>query len=793
MARLKKIIHFPYWWYWESLIWFKRLFNNCLVFLDNKLAVSLMAKMIIVPLFQDTSLLGRILSFIFRSVRVIIGGLIILVAFITMIFWLIVWLCLPMVIISLWPQSLAIWILIWLADTVHQLKNKEIDRETQKLILKANQNQEKLKYGLCQNSKIIKILNRLEIAPQAMLNLNPPAKIELWLEMAKNLNPKKIVNLEWLLLAWLKQENWRFEEALETINWLEQIKKWTKTPFIWEKNYQIRPIGGVDRAWTSIPTPFLDQYSLDLTKLAQKKQLPEMFGKKETVQQIIQILSKEERNNVLIIGEPGSGKSTLVKSLAQEIVRGIIQTKLRFKRLISLDTTKLAAGADSAELNRRITKIIEEIRASKNIILFVDEIHNLASINQDKPETSDLFAALEPVLSEGEFQFIGATNTKNYKNFIEPNSVFSNLMETVELKEAGPKTTLKILQYLAWEREIKDQVYFSSLALKTIINLTQKLIHDRVWPDKAIRILDEAAAIAKNQNQLWINSNQIESLMAKKTKIPITQLNQKEIETLLNLEKKLEQRIIGQTEAIKALANAIRRSKTGLKSETKPIASFLFAGPTGVGKTETAKALAEQFFGSEKLMIRIDMSEYQNLDSLDRLVEQLTDSVQHQPYTLILLDEIEKAHEKIINVFLQVLDDARLTDKNGRTIDFNHTIIIATTNVGTGSKNIMEAIENYFAPEWLNRFSGIIIFKTLTLKMAESIVRLKLNQLSNNLKKQEIWIKFKDETVKMIAQEGWSEKWGGRQLERIIQEKIGNQIAEKLLRGEIKKRTLWIN
>ncbi|MCG2691307.1 ATP-dependent Clp protease ATP-binding subunit, partial [Microgenomates group bacterium] len=467
---------------------------------------------------------------------------------------------------------------------------------------------------------------------------------------------------------------------------------------------------------------------------------------------------------------------------------------LKFKRLVSLDSSRLAAGANDAELNQRITQIIAEIKAAGNIILFVDEVHNLATINQDSAETSDIFMALEPTLSEGEFQFIGATTTENYKKYLEPNEAFSRLFEVVDLAEATPQQTLEILQYLAWEQQQTEAVTVTLVALQTIIELSQALIHDRVFPDRAVNLLDEVIAVVKSQDLNLVTSADVRQLLTKKTKVPLNKLTKDDVSLLLNLEKKLHQRVIGQDKAIKAVSDAIRRARTGLKDQHKPIASFLFAGPTGVGKTETAKALASEFFGSEKVMIRLDMSEFQTMESVDRLLEILTDAVGHQTYTIILLDEIEKAHAKIINLFLQVLDDARLTDLNGKTADFANTIIIATTNVGTSLKNnpkeaaVLEKIESHFPPEWLNRFSGLIVFTPLNEKEVEAVVKLKLNQLSRELLKQELGISFDETVIKQISREGFSPKWGGRQVDRVIQEKVANVIAEKILKGEVKKR-----
>ncbi|MFH0942649.1 MAG: ATP-dependent Clp protease ATP-binding subunit [Candidatus Beckwithbacteria bacterium] len=802
---MNKLVHFPIFWYKDSLIWFRRLFKNLLTFLNNKLAVSLMIQMLFVPLFHDASFLGRILSFIFRAVRILIGGTIIILTLISMVFWLSVWLVIPIAVV--WVGKETGWIILlalWLIDILKQ--KGELQPEVSRFIRSVKGKSETFKELLINSSRIKPMLIRLEIDPKELESIAALSDINQWLNEAKA-EAKELgseqVEAEHFLLAWLKQANWRYREAKLTLKWLKRQKSWAKTPFIWEKSYEPRPIGGIDRAWTGIPTPTLDKYSQDLTRLAEKRQLPEMFGKQEATEQLTQILSRREKNNVLVVGEPGSGKSTLVKSLAQEIVRGVKTGKLKFKRLVALDASQLAAGADEGELNQRMTQIISEIKAAGNIILFVDEVHNLAMINQDKAETSNIFRALEPALDNGEFQFIGATTTTNYKKYLEPNGAFSRLFETVTLAEATKDQTLEILEYLGWEQEREEEVVITLMALLTIIDLSQALIHDRVFPDRAVNLLDEVVAVIKSQelNQV-VTAADVRQLLTKKTHVPLNQLTKDEAKLLLNLEKKLHQRVVGQETAIKAISEAIRRARTGLKEQNKPIASFLFAGPTGVGKTETAKALAAEWFGEEKNMVRLDMSEFQNLDSLNRLIGapgsdeggQLTEAIRHQPYCLLLLDEIEKAHPKILNLFLQVLDDARLTDGKGKTVDFNNTIIIATTNVGTSLKETkgqdltLEKIEEFFPPEWLNRLTQIVVFKPLTRPEVDTIVKLKLNRLSQELKKQEIEVRFDPKVVKEISHLGFSAKWGGRQADRIIQEKIANRIAEKILKNELKKR-----
>jgi ATP-dependent Clp protease ATP-binding subunit ClpC len=744
----------------NPFIWWQRFGRNLLVFLDNKFALSVNLRLIFTPMFHDTSILGRILSFIVRLIRILIGIVVIGLSAAAWAVWFIIFI----------PVDLILIPLLW-------LKNKLGAAIPTLWLKRAGGDPKKLRQMLLNLPSIKTLMRRLEIAAAEINSLTLPISIESWLNLTPNPQPQQ------LFLALLKLNQWRYQSGVKAIAWQEKITAWQKTPFIWDKEYIIRPIGGVDRGQMGMTTPTLDRYSRDLTREALKRTLPEIIDKEKIIEAMAGILSRRDKHNCLVIGLPGSGKTTLVKGLAQEIVRGVKAKSLSFKRLVALDAARLAAGAGDAEIATRIESIIEEIKMSGNIILFVDEIHQLAVVNQDNPETSSLFRALEPVLNEGYFQFIGATTTENYHKYIEPNEAFSRLFEIVDLPEATPESTAAMLEYEAWRLEKSAGVFITRQAIDRAVELTGLYIHDRVFPDKAVALLSEAAAVAENSADKNVTSLTVEQLVSQKTKIPVTKIGRDEAKILLNLEAKLHRRVISQDEAVKAVAAAMKRARTKLKNPKKPIAAFLFAGPTGVGKTETAKALAAEYFGNEKTMIRLDMSEYQTEGSVDRLIAVLTEAVRHQPYALLLLDEVEKAHEKIRNLFLQVLDDARMTDLTGKTADFSNTIIIATTN----AKKPLED----FAPEWLNRFNALITFKSLTQTEIKQVIKLKLDQLAQTLSQQELKISFPENLSTSLAKEAFSPQWGGRQADRVIQSKVSDVIAEKILRGEIKPNTPW--
>jgi len=802
--------HFPRFWYIQAPLWWLRFFKRLLVFLNNELAVTLMARLWLVPVWQDTTIIGRSLSLIFRTTRVVVGSIVLILVMVAMVFWLVVWLAIPVFLLVFVPFSIPIFIGVWAVDAAAEILVRQRD-PVRLLLSTANGDPQRFRELLIQDKNSSKLLQLIEKDAQELPPNPQDLSLDKILQNAQALVGKdRKLKVEHLFVSFLSLLNYHKDEALKANDWLEKKRSWSHLPWIWEDEYPIRPIGGVNRGWTGILTPQLDRVSTDLTALAAHGKLPELIGHQDKITEIVRILGREGKENVLIVGEPGSGKTTLVEGLSYEIVRGTEYQGLRFKRLIALDIAAATSGS-LAKVKQRLVSIIEEIRIAGNIILFVDEIHNLVAAQEG--ETAAVFAALEPHLDAGELQFVATTTPTNYKRYIEGSEAFARTFRRIDLPEATPEEATKILEWKAFELERDHQVPVSYAAIEEAVELSRRYIHDRVLPDSAIDLLEETVDKAK-EGKRNVTTKEVEEMVTDKTKIPVRAAEtQKEKTLLLNLEKSLHKRVVGQDEAIKGLADSLRRARVGLAEEGRLLASFLFAGATGVGKTETAKALAEVYFGSENAMVRLDLSEFQTADSLNRLIGpppgmpgyaeggQLTEAVRRRPFTVILLDEIEKANSKILDVFLQLLDDARLTDGSGRTIDFANTILIATTNVGTKTlvedvqqgkpfaqlrEQVLNNLRGHFRPEFLNRFTGIIVYRPLSQEQVKEIALLLLERVKQTMAAKEININFSKELVGELAAKGYSPIWGARELRRIIQDLVEEKLARMILEGKIK-------
>jgi ATP-dependent Clp protease ATP-binding subunit ClpC len=627
--------------------------------------------------------------------------------------------------------------------------------------------------------------------------------------------------------------------------------------------------------------PTLEQYSRDLTEAAREDRLDPVVGRNAEVERVMQILCRRMKNNPCLVGEPGVGKTAVVEGLAQMIASGTVPEILADKRILSLDLSGMVAGSKyRGEFEERIKRVIAEVRAAGNVILFVDELHTLIGAGGAEG-AMDASNILKPALSRGEVQMIGATTRTEYRKYIEKDAALERRFQPVYVEEPTREETIAILQGLRSKYEEHHGVTISDDALEAATDYAIRYINDRFLPDKAIDLIDEAAsrkklgifagnktakkaeetrhnleealeaALAegdieaaqalkkdldktdkkiektkhnmreKEQEQMLVTEEDVADVVSVWTKIPVSKITQTESQRLLKLEEILHKRVVGQNEAVETVAKAIRRGRVGLKDPKRPIGSFLFLGPTGVGKTELSKALAEAMFGNENAIIRVDMSEYMEKHSVSKMIGsppgyvgfeeggQLSEQVRKNPYSVILFDEIEKAHPDVFNVLLQVLDDGRITDSQGRTVDFKNTIIIMTSNAGAQrivdpkklgfsnvenaesehkdmKNNVMEEIKRMFKPEFLNRIDDIIVFRALSKEDVKEIAALMLKELKNRLAKQmDITLTYGDTVKNFIFEKGYDKKYGARPLKRAIQNNIEDSLAEEILSGKI--------
>ena len=626
-------------------------------------------------------------------------------------------------------------------------------------------------------------------------------------------------------------------------------------------------------------TPGLDRYSRDLTALAQEDKLDPVVGREKEIERVVQILSRRTKNNPVLIGEPGVGKTAIAEGLAQRIVSGNVQEILLNKRVVTLDLPSMVAGTKyRGEFEERIKKAVEEIIKAGNIIVFIDELHTIIGAGAAEGAI-DAANILKPALARGELQCIGATTLDEYRKHIERDPALERRFQQIKVSEPTVDETIEILKGLRDKYEAHHRVRITDDALKAAARLSDRYITDRFLPDKAIDLIDEAssrvrlqaftappgikkmekhleetskekeaainnqeyekAAQLRDQEQqikkdldamkeawktqkrgeeLVVGEEDISQIVSSWTGVPVKKLAEEESERLLHLEELLHKRVIGQEEAVQAVSRAIRRARAGLKDPKRPIGSFIFLGPTGVGKTELARALAEAMFGDEDLLVRLDMSEYMERFAVSRLIGappgyvgydeggQLTESVRRKPYSVLLLDEIEKAHPDVFNILLQVLEDGRLTDSKGRVVDFRNTVIIMTSNVGVQTLRregtlgfhtaddqqasyermkgkITDELKRTFRPEFLNRIDEAIVFHTLSPEHIKEIVGLMIEDVAKRMKENEVEISVTEAAKDWLAGEGFDEAYGARPLRRAIQRQVEDSLSEELLRG----------
>ena len=631
-------------------------------------------------------------------------------------------------------------------------------------------------------------------------------------------------------------------------------------------------------------TPTLDQYSRDLTAMAADGKLDPVVGREKEIARLIQILSRRTKNNPCLVGEPGVGKTAIVEGLAQRIVSGMVPDSVKNKRVVVLDLSGMVAGSKyRGEFEERIRNVINEVRSNQGILLFIDELHTIIGAGGAEGAL-DASNILKPSLSRGEIQLIGATTLEEYRKYIEKDAALERRFQPVTVEEPSEEETLEILKGLRPYYEQHHGVAIEDSALEAAVKMSVRYINDRFLPDKAIDIIDEAASkvrlggyhvtpemdalelklreiqndkekavkaadlsmakelqarqreieaeIAgykekeerrKKRKKISVTESSVADIISDWTKIPVQRLTEGETRRLARLEKELHKRVIGQDEAVKSVAQAVKRGRVGLKDPNRPIGSFLFLGPTGVGKTELSKALAEAVFGSEQAMIRVDMSEYMEKHSVSKLIGsppgyvgydeggQLSEKVRRNPYSVLLFDEIEKAHPDVFNILLQVLDDGHITDAHGRKVDFKQTIIIMTSNAGAQSiiepkklgfmsnqdekqdydrmkSGVMEEVRRLFKPEFLNRIDEIMVFHPLNKSHIKKIVNIMLKKLEKRCREQlEIELKITESVREFLAESGFDSKYGARPLRRAIQTKLEDPMANALLEGRIKR------
>lgn len=819
----------------------KKIFVICYRLLrvtNNEFGLTLNIGLIFTPIFGDYSFMGRLIGFIFRVVQILASAVVMLALAVMTILTPLIFVLTPAILLFTYPILV---IPALLAAYVYWAT-----RHSDNAVCKIPQASVKLEDAFkpsaltfvdVAKNDFIEALNKFELQPDIIYLLKKseltPSTLLAKLKEAPEFDKTKIletsfeiaksqgtnyVHIEQVfvaLVSLIPKSNIALSTFGSSLGSLSGAAKWIVIErekldrvYLWQDDYELPQIGGIGRTMTGRVTPALDRISEDFTKQATKKYNKRHVAHKAEMDKVAQILSGS-KVNVLIVGEPGSGKTSIVRNLAFAIARGTKYSALKFKRIVNIETGKLIAGAkNSGDLAAKLKYALDEVEKSGDVIIFIDEIHNIVSgVSSEETETSSIFSILESYLTNNSIQFIGATSVQNYRKFIEPNGAFARIFQIVELPPSSKEETLEVIQVIAAEKEKENKVFITYPALEKIIELSNKLIQERVFPDKAIDVL--IRTLTSSRTDSTINKDVVSKVISEVTKVPVENLSDEESNKLLKIEDELKSKVIGQDEAISLIAKALKRARAGMRNESKPIASFLFVGTTGVGKTETAKALARTYFGSTKQMIRLDMSEYQQVDSINKLIGSpdgtmkgtLTEAVRSTPFSLILLDEIEKAYPSVLLAFLQVLDDGRLTDTFGRTIDFTNTIIIATSNVGTKSiqdiakssgtfeqmsETAMTEVRNKYAPEFLNRFNGIIVYKPLNLESVRKICLLQLQRVIAIAKEKGIELNFKPELIDKLIEKGFSPEWGARPLTRVIEDSVESFIATKMISKEFK-------
>ncbi len=604
----------------------------------------------------------------------------------------------------------------------------------------------------------------------------------------------------------------KFEDVENITLWLDSAEEsWERNKKFWSKENLARQ-GSMGKDWASGYTITLDQFSIDWRRVVSGWRVREIIGHTKEIEQAEMILAKSSLSNALIVGDSGTGRKSIIQALAQRCYLGESLPELNNKRVVELDVVQLSATVqDFEKLELILDQIFSEAMAAGNVILAIDNLENFVGQAVQKAGAVDISGILSRYLAIPNFQFVGITTYDGLHKNIEQNPSFANFFRKVEVSEVTEAETIRILQSAALESEYRHKIFILYPSIREIVNLTARYMPSLPFPKKALDILEEVVVYVQSHKEKVVFPHHVAEVVSSKTEIPIGKMASKEKETLLNLENLIHQRIINQEEAVSEISIAMRRARMGIASKTRPMGTFLFLGPTGVGKTETAKALAQIYFGSEKKMIRLDMSEFQAISDIPRLIGAtspvemqglLTTPIRETPFSLLLLDEIEKSHPNILNLFLQVLDEGHITDGQGRKVVFTNTIIICTSNAGadiifkqieskqtTDKDKLLNALfdKNIFRPEFINRFDATVLFHPLTKDNLLKISQLTLQGLQKNLKEKEIDFEITEPLKEKIVELSYKPEYGAREMRRVVQDKVENSIAQALLSDKIGK------